>query len=83
MFTKNQLAYLSDVAAIDDWTVDYFRVAVEENFQTTHVELTEQEFQELKQILKRASREDIWHLQQALNCLNLLSISMFATEVVK
>jgi hypothetical protein len=78
MFTALQLQYLCQVQGLEDWTSDYFPLAVTEFWNTDFVPaMANEEYREMQQILTRATLEDIWHLQRALDHLNLLSVSMF------
>ena len=75
MFTGLQLQYLCQVQALNDWTSDYFFIAVSEFYGTDFVPLIPpDEYRQLQEILSRASADDLWHLQRALDHLNLLSI---------
>jgi len=81
MFTTLQLQYLSQIQGLEDWTSDYFPIAVAEFFNTDFVPaMANEEYREMQQILTRATLEDIWNLQRALDHLNLLSVSMFEVK---
>lgn len=80
MFTKNQLNFLIRVQAADDWHCSCF-VEVVKDYHSNPVHnvvtIPQTEYEGLMVILAKASLEDIFNLQMALNCLNLLSYQMF------
>jgi len=81
MFTSLQLQYLCAVQALEDWTPDYFPIAVGEFWNTDFTPSLEHiEYRKLQQVLARATNEDLWNLQRALDHLNLLSPQMFTQE---
>lgn len=83
MFTQKQFEYMARCQWLDDWHVSYFTTIVRKCHEsdvdkfTTSMRLEQAEFDELMAILSRASQEDIFNLQCALNSLNLLPCSMF------
>jgi hypothetical protein len=78
MFTSAQLQYLSQVQALEDWSSNYFPLAVTEFFNTDFVPIiTHEEYRDMQKILSRATNDDLWNLQRALDHFNLLSVSMF------
>ena len=78
MFTALQLQYLCQVQALEDWTSDYFPLAVTEFWNTDFVpSIPNEEYRKMQEILAQATADDIWNLQRSLDHLNLLSVSMF------
>jgi hypothetical protein len=78
MFTSTQFQYLCQVQSLEDWTPDYFPLAVAEFWKTDFVpQIPDDEYFQMKEILARATNDDIWNLQRAIDHLNLLSVSMF------
>jgi hypothetical protein len=81
MFTALQLQYLAEVQALDDWHCTYFPIAATKFWGTNSVpSIPHNEYREMQKILACATAEDLWHLQRALDHLNLLSISMFKNK---
>jgi hypothetical protein len=81
MFTSAQLQYLCQIQGLEDWTSDYFPIAVAEFFNTDFVPaITHEEYRDMQKILSRATNDDLWNLQRALDHFNLLSVSMFENK---
>ncbi|MBW4628807.1 MAG: hypothetical protein KME49_25660 [Brasilonema octagenarum HA4186-MV1] len=84
MFTQKQFEFMCRAQYADDWHCSCFVDVLREYHELPEHEayvnetrLEQTEFDELMAILLRADQQDIFELQMALNCLNLLPSQIF------